>query len=95
MCKEIRPFSLVACAAVGGYVPQGVRALPDRDSLHFWSSWPGSLFPPIERTSLQLPTKTGHLKGVFQCFSRVRSTESSEYMERAMGIGMFKGIENT
>jgi len=45
-----------------------------------------SLFPPIERTSLQLPTKTGHFKAVFQCFSRVRSTESSEFMERAMGI---------
>jgi hypothetical protein len=42
-----------------------------------------SLFPPIERTSLQLPTKTGHFKAVFQCFSRVRSTESSEFMERA------------
>jgi hypothetical protein len=35
-----------------------------------------SLFPPIERTSLQLPTKTGHFKAVFQCFSRVRSTVS-------------------
>ena len=41
-----------------------------------------SLFPPIERTSLQLPTKTGHFKAAFQCFSR----ESSEFMEQAMGI---------
>ena len=45
-----------------------------------------SLFPPIERTSLQLPTKTADFKAVFQCFGRVRSTESSEFMERAMGI---------
>jgi hypothetical protein len=33
-----------------------------------------------------LTTKTGHLQKVFQRFSRVRSTESSEVMERAMGI---------
>jgi hypothetical protein len=51
-----------------------------------------SLFPPIERTSLQLPTKTGHFKAVFQCFSRVRSTESSEVMERAMGIELYSQI---
>src|SRR5262249_14231544 len=42
--------------------------------------------PPIERTSLQLPTKTGHFKAVFQCFSRVRSTESSGFLERSIGI---------
>jgi hypothetical protein len=43
-------------------------------------------FPPIRWAYHQLPTKTGHLQGVFQRFSRVRSTESSEVMERAMGI---------
>ena len=53
------------------------------------SDWRGSsrrsLFPPID-DSLQLPTKTGNFKAVFQCFTRVRSTESSEFMERTMGI---------
>jgi hypothetical protein len=43
-------------------------------------------FPPIDEASHQLPTKTRHPRGVFQRFSRVRSTESSEVMERAMGI---------
>jgi hypothetical protein len=45
-------------------------------------------FPPIRRAYHQLPTKTGHLhlQGVFQRFSRVRSNESSEVVERAMGI---------
>jgi hypothetical protein len=43
-------------------------------------------FPPIRWAYHQLPTKTGHLQRVFQRFSRVRSTESSEVMERAMGI---------
>ncbi len=43
-------------------------------------------FPPIRWAYHQLPTKTGHLQRVFQRFSRVRSTESSGVMERAMGI---------
>jgi|HubBroStandDraft_6_1064221.scaffolds.fasta_scaffold12103_4 hypothetical protein len=49
-------------------------------------STPGENFPPIRWANHQLPTKTGHSDGVFQRFSRVRSTESSEVMERAMGI---------
>jgi len=53
------------------------------------ASW---LFPPIKRTSLQLPTKTDHFKAVFQCFSRVRSTEPSEFMERATGIELYSQI---
>ena len=42
-------------------------------------------FPPIRWGYHQLPTKTGHLQSAFERFSRVRSNESSEAMERAMG----------
>jgi hypothetical protein len=41
---------------------------------------------PIQSGSVQPASKTGCFKRVFQKLSRVRSTEPSGFMERAMGI---------
>jgi hypothetical protein len=41
---------------------------------------------PIESGTVQLPSKTHRFLVEFRELSRVRSTESSGFMERAMGI---------
>ena len=41
---------------------------------------------PIEFSSVQTPSKTGQFIVEIRELSRVRSTESSGFMERAMGI---------
>jgi len=41
---------------------------------------------PIDLSTVQLPSKTSRFLVEFRGLSRVRSTESSGFMERAMGI---------
>ena len=41
---------------------------------------------PIVHASVHLASKRGHFQGYFQRLSRIKATESSRVMERAMGI---------
>ena len=53
---------------------------------------PTNHFGPIDCTSVQLQSKTGHSYAGFCHPSQVRPIESSEVMERAMGIEPTSGL---
>jgi hypothetical protein len=56
------------------------------DNLETRAVWRGSGERPIEMLSVQLASKTSHFMGYFQRLSRIKAMESSEFLERAMGI---------
>ena len=50
-------------------------------------TWPRTLKQrPIDGGGVHLASKTNHCEGYFQRLSRIKATESSRLMERAMGI---------
>src|SRR6266446_5229911 len=92
--SDFRPLSrlntLPACSPVNA--SRAALRLPAHDSGPGWLATPYLYdscirdFTPVYPGALQVPSKTHRFLLEFRELSRVRSTESSGFMERAMGI---------